>query len=366
MKDKLEVSKNSRNATDEDQLAYKYMNTVSTAMSDLYSQTREIQGSNLPNSEKYAKVRELKEQINKLAQEGLASYDSIDISGGYATAGGVVYQRNKNGEWTKMREETLKKMSESGLSDEQKGQFYDNYYNVQNARDVVKENTPLGQTADYREATISSIRNADMDSKTKNVMFDSYYPSKFTDAVNGMDLDDDLKLEMKFAKTLANGTKDENGKTVSNSKAQAVADAYKSLGVLDDVLKYIAENDIAPSVMGLSKTVYNKLIKGGSTGSSGGKSSSGKSSKRSKSSYSGRTSSGKGKVSAGNPRRNNMIGKLESTKIANNFLKAYANTLNRASKQSVSSGGGAGATCPNCGSRVSPNASRCPVCGANL
>lgn len=371
MKDKLEIQHNSKNATDEEKLAYKYLTAVSNEMSDLYSQIRDVQGSNMGNSEKYAMVRELKDKINKAAQQGLASYDDININGSYATAGGVVYQRDKDGEWRKMRGETLKKMDAFGLSNEQRGQFYDNYYNIENARQVVKDNTPEGQNADYREVTVNSIRNADMDAKTKNAMFDSYYSSKFTDAVNGMNLDDDMKLEVKFAKTLANGEKDENGKTISNSKAQAVADAYEDLGVLEDVLKYITDNEIDPSVMGLSKTVYNKLINGTGAGSSGRKTSSGGSGKSSSKKITGGSAGGITKAKGGgslkkiNGPSSMAPNPLRDTNIANNFFRAYANTFKRGSRE-VSSASGGQVVCPRCGNRVYSRSGRCPICGASL
>lgn len=371
LKDKLEIQHNSKNATDEEKLAYKYLTAVSSEMSDLYSQIRDVQGSDMGNSEKYAKVRELKDRINKAAQQGLASYDDININGSYATAGGVVYQRDKDGEWRKMRGETLKKMDAFGLSDEQRGQFYGNYYNIENARQVVKDNTPEGQNADYREVTVNSIRNANMDAKTKNAMFDSYYSSKFTDAVNGMNLDDDMKLEVKFAKTLANGVKDENGKTISNSKAQAVADAYEDLGVLEDVLKYIADNEIDPSVMGLSKTVYNKLINGTGTGSSRRKTSSGGSRKSSSKKINGGSAGGITKAKGGgslkkiNGPSSMAPNPLRDTNIANNFFRAYANTFKRGSRD-VSSASGGQVVCPRCGNRVYSRSGRCPICGASL
>lgn len=51
-----------------------------------------------------------------------------------------------------------------------------------------------------------------------------------------------------------------------------------------------------------------------------------------------------------------------------NFKKAYQNVFSqsRQGSKNVSSGSSSGGVCPNCGARVSANASRCPNCGAKL
>ena len=54
-----------------------------------------------------------------------------------------------------------------------------------------------------------------------------------------MDLTDEQKYDLKVANKTAEGKKDANGKTISNSKAEATAEAYRQLGLLDKVLKYI-------------------------------------------------------------------------------------------------------------------------------
>lgn len=380
LKDELEKLKNSKNATDEDILAYKYLSSVSSEMGDLYKSMRETQSDkNISNSEKYDSVRKTKELINMWAQKALLSYDSIDISGSYAEVGGVKYRVDSAGEWRKMSDETVKKIESYGLSKEQKGQYYENYYDIQSSREQVKANTPEGKNADYREVTIDKIRNSKMDSKTKNAMFDSYYSGKFTDAVNSMDLDDSTKLEVKYAKTLANSEKDENGKTVSGSKARAVADEYERLGVLDDIIDYINSNDIEPSVMGLSKAIVGGYSSGSSNSSSTRKtspSSSKKSSSKSSSKSSGTSTSvsggGSGIRKAG---KLNKLGPVTSRsmiddrKIANassKYYSAYASVFNRSGKKPSTGGRSATVTCPNCGSNVSASAGRCPVCGANL
>jgi len=115
--DELTVNANASDATTEDLLKSKYINSVSAELSELYKEKRDIQNSNLPNDEKYEAVREVQEEINDVAREGLETYDSVSISGGYATVGDRHYKKNDKGEWQKLSDDQLEKQEEvtSGL-----------------------------------------------------------------------------------------------------------------------------------------------------------------------------------------------------------------------------------------------------------
>ena len=209
-------------------------------------------------------------------------------------------------------------------------------------------------------------------------MLDSYYSGKFTDHVNDMDITDEQKYNLKVANKLAQGEKDANGKTIANSKARAVADAYRELGLLDEVLDYIKKYDVAPSEMGLSKTVYKELMNGGDTSYLGAYSKTSKSK-----SSSGKKSSGSKKKSSKKRSGGSITNKSSKTtgrmlKISNpgvvqinrpqeknkQYLSAYANVMKRGPKN-VSSGEGT-STCPRCHNRVVPVNGKCPICGANM
>jgi ribosomal protein L4 len=99
-------------ATEEDVLMNKYINSVKGEMSDLYKKKREIQSSNLSDSEKYAQVREVQSQIVELSKEGLKSYKGVEINGNYATVGDRHYKRSEDGEWTKVTDKQLEKQEE--------------------------------------------------------------------------------------------------------------------------------------------------------------------------------------------------------------------------------------------------------------
>lgn len=374
--DTLKTKSKSKYAKPEEELAYKYLSSVATEMGKLYGKKRDIQASKeLTNKEKVEQTRKIQREINILAKAALANYDNIDIEGKYAAVGGVQYYQKEDGSWTKTRKETLKKMNDADLSMEDRGYYFETSSQISDIRDKIKENTPEGQQASYAKDTIEAIQNSKLSAKGKNALYDSYYDSKATKHINNMDLSDEQKLNLKIANNLAEGKKDKNGKTISNSKAEATAEAYDKLGLLGTVIKYIQDNDIAPSELGLSKTVFNKLVKGGTYQSAYNSSMKKRSSSKSK-----KGSSKSSNVSGGSSgiRKAGKLNKLapvtsrnviNDRKIANgasNYMKAYASVFNRSGKKPNTGGRAASVTCPRCGSSVSAANGKCPVCGANL
>ena len=111
-KDELTIAANGSGATDEDVLKSKYMNSVNTELSDLYKAKREIQNSDLSNSDKYAQARSIQEQINNLAKDALNSYERVNVQGGYATVGDKHY-RLDDGVWTKISDRQLERQQEA-------------------------------------------------------------------------------------------------------------------------------------------------------------------------------------------------------------------------------------------------------------
>ena len=87
LKEELDVVSNGKNATEEDKMRSVYMDSVSWEMGDLYAQKREIQNSNLPDDQKYEKVREIQQQINELANNALDNYNNVKIDGAYSEVG---------------------------------------------------------------------------------------------------------------------------------------------------------------------------------------------------------------------------------------------------------------------------------------
>ena len=114
--DELTVNANSRYATDEDILKYKYINSVSAELGELYAQKREIQNSSMGDSAKLEAVRDIQKQIDSLAKESINSYNSVSIDGNYATVGDRHYRWYEPSEdseaeagWQKITDKQLEK-----------------------------------------------------------------------------------------------------------------------------------------------------------------------------------------------------------------------------------------------------------------
>jgi hypothetical protein len=82
--DELKVKANGKDATQEDMFQSMYMETISYELNDLYAQKREVQTSDLPDSEKYELTRQLQQEINDKMEDALSSYTDVKVSGKYA------------------------------------------------------------------------------------------------------------------------------------------------------------------------------------------------------------------------------------------------------------------------------------------
>lgn len=109
LSEKLTKKSNSSNATDEDILKNKYINSIKSEISKLYAEKREIQSSSsLKDSDKYNQSKELQKQINELSKTALNNYKNIEITDNYAIVGNKEYYKNSNDEWTKIDIESPK------------------------------------------------------------------------------------------------------------------------------------------------------------------------------------------------------------------------------------------------------------------
>lgn len=86
-----EAKAESEYATPEDKFESGMLIGYNAEISDLMKEQRKIQTSDLPDSEKYKRNRELKEQINALQEKGLEALKDYKIDGVYAEAGDKRY-----------------------------------------------------------------------------------------------------------------------------------------------------------------------------------------------------------------------------------------------------------------------------------
>ena len=104
VKDKATQKAHSIDATEKDILMSKYLNSKNFYLNQKKKKKRTIQNSKLKDSEKYKKVREKQDEINKLAKQSIDEYKKVKINGSSATVGDITYRKDKNGEWTKVKD----------------------------------------------------------------------------------------------------------------------------------------------------------------------------------------------------------------------------------------------------------------------
>ena len=228
--DKLTTNAKASTATDEDILMSKYMNSVSAEMGELYGQKREIQNSNLSDSEKYSQVKEIQQQIVDLSKNALANYGKVNISGVYASVGEQEFRWYEPGEdsegeegWRKLTKDQKEKQDkvtkELGISPSKywsdKGE-YDFAYEYPEKYSFFKKNG----------ISYDTYANADEDGKRA---YSWAYENQGKYTMSKV-ISDDFMTYYKY-KTTANDfdAKDENGETVSGLKKERVTEYINSL-----------------------------------------------------------------------------------------------------------------------------------------
>lgn len=205
----------SKNATDEDILRSQYFYAKSDEMSELYDQKREIQNSDLPDSEKYEKSREIQAKINAIAEEALSDNANVDIDGYYATVGDKRFDYSDfNGRWYEIEGEYLEREQNAikryGITpsdywnDTDLYYHADYYFTYSPELETVSRNVFEGKWFAGYAAEVSQIKGDDLngdgktDSGTKKKKVFSY--------IEGLDIDD---IEKKILRKMSYPSEDD-------------------------------------------------------------------------------------------------------------------------------------------------------------
>lgn len=216
-------------ATDEDEIQLKYLNNTSKEMGELYKEKRNVQMSNISNKEKTAKVREIQEKINELAESSLQNYTNFTRTKNSAKIGDQEYYKNGSGEWTSMNEET--KQKNSNISTETYSDYKQKVYQEtqkQRANGNLNKNQSLKQ-----KDKIQILLNSKYSDKEKKALYSTYIKNEQDTEYEIMnyantDIDEYLKYKQQgFDSDYAdNGTV--NGKAISGSKQRKVYEYINS------------------------------------------------------------------------------------------------------------------------------------------
>ena len=234
--EELTSKSNSVEATDEDILKNKYMNSVKGEMSELYKEKREIQANELlSDTDKYNKVLKVQSQINDLAKVGLNSYENINNTDSYANIGNREYYKNinKDGEteWKKVEEDELEKLNKLDMNINDKTAYFNAKVKVAEIdREYTKNTELLDKKEDKEEIkelsnkkkvdVIDTVLNLDLNDKQKEYLYSKYYSSEETlDKI--VDKGTSMDTYLQFAKDTVDfeSDEDEEGNTISGSKS---------------------------------------------------------------------------------------------------------------------------------------------------
>ena len=161
---------NSSKSTDEDIIINKYINSVKSEISKLYAEKRKIQSSNLKDSEKFNKARDIQNQINEKAKDVLSNYNEVQIKNNYASVGNRQYYKNNKNEWQKVDNTTSKYKIATQITS------YDKFLNYDNEIKKIKENSTNKKVAiiNYVNSLELSIPQKAMLIKMNYSSFDNY------------------------------------------------------------------------------------------------------------------------------------------------------------------------------------------------
>lgn len=217
-------------ATDEDQLQLKYLNSVSKEMGDLYKEKRKIQMSNISNKEKTAKVREIQEKINTLAEKGLSNYNTgIKTKNSYK-AGGENYYKDGKGEWQKLDDDELK----GGLSVDTYADYKQKVYKETQSK---RESGKLTKTQSLKDKDkLEILLNSNYSSKEKSAIYENYILSSTNTTYpllkkSGIDIDEYMKYLQQDFKSDKKDNGTTSGKTVAGSAKRKTYEYVNSMNI---------------------------------------------------------------------------------------------------------------------------------------
>lgn len=266
--DEVTTASNSSNATDKDILVYKYASSVSEEMGKLYKEKREIQGSNLSDKEKKAKIKEVQKQINELAKNGLKDIEEFKSNtGNTATIGDTQYYKTTN---TSDGSKTWKKLSDSEIEKNQDislKTYAD--YKERIAKETIKqrENGTIEETQSLKDKDkIKVLINSGYSNEEKASIYENYIldeDDKKYNIIKSSNINITQYLQYK-SQDFSSDKKDDgtlNGATVSGSKKKKVWNYINNMNITytQKVLLYGMEYSTTDSEKSIILNYINNL-----------------------------------------------------------------------------------------------------------
>lgn len=226
--DQFKAIANGSKATNKDKLVNQYMKSVSSDMGALYQEMREVQENNkLSKSEKFKKALIIKEEINKLAKEGMNGYSKVENVDNYGIVGNREFYKwtNDEGEdvWSVPKDKDLETLNSLGLTVKEKGTYYKTQSAMYDAWDKYDDYNVSKSHA------IKSIINSSLPDEAKYQLYNNSYSKDKINIAQTIGMDADTFLS--YTKQNFKANKDSNGKSISGSKKRKVYNYLNKMNV---------------------------------------------------------------------------------------------------------------------------------------
>lgn len=235
-------------ATDDEILSYKYMTSIRSEVSDLYSEIDEIQNSNLSQTEKTKQINRLKREISSLNRKGFENignvkYDNIGDEK-YAIVGGRYFTwytpdedaEDSNPYWKKMTDDQVSKYM--AISKASKGSIYASYKD--NHYRWYEPGEDSSGEAGWRKITDQELEKQNLYTSAMKCEAEEYWEISY-------DLRD-IKAD-----------KDENGKSISGSRKKKVVAYINSLDISNEAKMILLKKEY-PSVDQYNRQIAQYII----------------------------------------------------------------------------------------------------------
>lgn len=240
LSDELTTKANSSKATDEDILKNKFVNSVKSEMNELYKQKREIQNSDLSDSEKYNQVREIQGQINTMAKEATTNYENVTIKSDYSKVGNKEYYKNSKEQWEKVDDKELTELDELNMSISDKNTYFKTKKEINKIKGVVedtKDDITLEEDSEEYKDAVKSL-NKEQKESIVNAIIDTGFTDQqkaylYKKTYNSDTVDTIVNAQINVDDYLIYTTKE--FKADYNSKGNAISGSRK-----DKVINYVA------------------------------------------------------------------------------------------------------------------------------
>lgn len=218
--EKLEKTKNSTKATDEDKIKYKYFTDSSSDISDLYGKKRDIQNSDMSDKDKKEQVRNIQKQINDIVENKLSNVNKLTKKDKYAQIDNCQYYKDIKGDWNQLSDEEKEKNKSSNIS----LKTYSDYkYQISKLKQEKVNKKELEKSEQLKDKDkIQVLINSNYSEVEKTNIYKNYIGNKDKKEIVVEKLGLPINEYLKYKSQTFVSDKDENGETIKGSKNEKI------------------------------------------------------------------------------------------------------------------------------------------------